>query len=93
MRRLIHALLAAGAIASSGCATVLSSGNSATNVTGEAWYTEAVGFGGLTWGARVFYCPAPTAAGPQTCKQAKMIALTKEEVDAQKQAEKAAEGK
>ena len=30
-----------------------------TKVTGEAWYTEAIGFFGITWGSKVWYCPAP----------------------------------
>jgi hypothetical protein len=48
---------------------------SATSVTGEAWYTESTGFFGLYWGSKVFYCPAPTAAGPTTCKEAKLVPL------------------
>ncbi len=74
MRRLLQGLLAAAALASSmGCAYVTSSMPSSTAVTGEAWYTEATGFFGLYWGSRVFYCPAPTAAGPATCKEAKLV--------------------
>lgn len=78
MKRTMRALLAAAALASSmGCAYVTSSQPSATNVTGEAWYTEATGFFGLFWGSKVYYCPAPTAAGPATCKEAKMVPLAK----------------
>jgi hypothetical protein len=69
-------LLAAGTLAgSSGCAYVTSSMPSTSTVTGEAWYTEATGFFGMYWGSRVFYCPAPTAAGPATCKEAKLVPL------------------
>ncbi len=46
------ALALAGA---SGCAVVTSSMPSTPNVTGEAWYTEAIGFAGLTWGSKVWY--------------------------------------
>jgi hypothetical protein len=71
-------MLAAGALAGSmGCAYVTTSMPSSTSVTGEAWYTEATGFFGLYWGSRVFYCPAPTAAGPATCKEAKLVPLPK----------------
>jgi hypothetical protein len=77
MKRLMFALLAASTLAagSSGCAYVTSSMPSTTQVTGEAWYTEATGFFGLFWGSKVFYCPAPTAAGPTTCKEAKLVPL------------------
>ncbi len=76
MKRTMRVLLAAGALASSmGCAYVTSAGPSATNVTGEAWYTEATGFFGLFWGSKIYYCPAPTAAGPATCKEAKLVPL------------------
>jgi hypothetical protein len=76
MKRAMFALLAASALGSaSGCAYVTSSMPSATNVTGEAWYTEATGFFGMFWGSKVFYCPAPTAAGPTTCKEAKLVPL------------------
>ncbi len=71
----------------SGCAIVTSSQPSVINATGEAWYTEAIGFMGITWGSKVWYCPPPST-GPATCKEAKMIAMTKEELEAQKQAEK-----
>ena len=50
-----------------------SAGPSTAKVTGEAWYTEATGFFGLYWGSKIFYCPAPTAAGPATCKEAKLV--------------------
>ncbi len=94
MRYLVRVLAVSGMLAvGGGCAIVTSSGASMTNVTGEAWYSEAIGFAGLTWGSKVWYCPAPTAAGPSTCKEAKMIALTKEELDAQKEAEKNAAAK
>ena len=92
MKRLVHAFVAAGLMAASGCASVTSSQPSITNATGEAWYAEATGFFGMTWGSKMWYCPPPTN-GPATCKEAKMVALTKEELDAQKQAEKAASGK
>jgi hypothetical protein len=77
MKRVLFALLAASTLAagSSGCAYVTSSMPSTTQVTGEAWYTEATGFFGLFWGSKVFYCPAPTAAGPTTCKEAKLVPL------------------
>jgi hypothetical protein len=78
MRRTIQVLLAAGALASSmGCAYVTSSGPSSSSVTGEAWYTEATGFFGMYWGSKIFYCPAPTTAGPATCKEAKLVPLAK----------------
>jgi hypothetical protein len=75
MKRAMLGLLAAGVLASSGCAYVTSSMPSTSTVTGEAWYTEATGFFGMYWGSRVFYCPAPTAAGPATCKEAKLVPL------------------
>lgn len=77
MKRAMFGLLAASALfaGSSGCAYVTSSMPSTTSVTGEAWYTEATGFFGLFWGSKVFYCPAPTAAGPTTCKEAKLVPL------------------
>ena len=94
MRTGVRILAAAGMLAvGGGCAIVTSSGASMSNVTGEAWYTEAIGFAGLTWGSKVWYCPAPTAAAPSTCKEAKLIPLTKEELDAQKEAEKQASAK
>jgi hypothetical protein len=34
-----------------------------------------VGFLGITWGSKVWYCPAPTSAGPVTCKEAKLVPL------------------
>ena len=76
MRRALLGMLAAGALAGSmGCAYVTTSMPSSTSVTGEAWYTEATGFFGLYWGSKIFYCPAPTAAGPATCKEAKLVPL------------------
>ena len=76
IKRTILGLLAAGALAGSmGCTYVTTSMPSATNVTGEAWYTEATGFFGLYWGSRVYYCPAPTEAGRATCKEAKLVPL------------------
>ena len=76
MKRAMLGLLAAGTLAGSmGCAAVTSTMPSTSTVTGEAWYTEATGFFGLYWGSRVFYCPAPTAAGPATCKEAKLVPL------------------
>lgn len=89
MRTLLRAFAAASLLAAAGgCAIVTSSQASITNATGEAWYTEAIGFVGITWGSKVWYCPAPTAAGPSTCKEAKMVPLSKAELDAQKEAEK-----
>lgn len=76
IKRAMLGLLASGALAGSmGCAYVTSSQPSMTNVTGEAWYTEATGFFGLFWGSKIYYCPAPTAAGPATCKEAKLVPL------------------
>ena len=93
MRRLALALVAAGGlVAGGGCAMVTSSQPSVTNATGEAWYTEAIGFVGITWGSRVWYCPPPSG-GAATCKEAKMVPLTQAELDAQKAAEKQASGK
>jgi hypothetical protein len=93
MRKLMLSLVAAGGLwAAGGCAAVTSSTATFSNVTGEAWYTEGKGFAGYYWATKVFYCPPP-ASGPATCKEAKMIALTKEEVQAQENAEKAASGK
>jgi hypothetical protein len=78
IKRAMLGLLAASALAAgSGCAYVTSSGPSTSSVTGEAWYTEATGFFGLYWGSKIFYCPAPTAAGPATCKEAKLVPLPK----------------
>jgi hypothetical protein len=90
MRSIVRVLAAAGLLAAGGgCAIVTSSMPSLQNVTGEAWYTEAIGFIGITWGSRVYYCAAPTANGPSTCKEAKMVPLTKDELDKQKEADKA----
>jgi hypothetical protein len=88
MKKLLAALLVGGALSAAGCATITSSGPSATSVTGEAWYTEAIGFFGITWGSRVWYCPAPTANAPSTCKEAKLIQLTKDELQAQQDQDK-----
>jgi hypothetical protein len=78
MKRAMIAFVAAGTLASgSGCAYVTSSMPSSTAVTGEAWYTEATGFFNFFWGSKIFYCPAPTAAGPATCKEAKLVPLPK----------------
>ena len=87
MKKIILCALAAATFGTSGCAIVTSSMPSLINVTGEAWYTEAIGFVGITWGSKVWYCPPPTS-GPATCKEAKLIAMTKEELEAQKRAEK-----
>lgn len=84
LRMLVLSAAALGVVSSSGCATVTSSMPSSGAVTGEAWYTESVGFFGLTWGSKVWYCPAATSAGPSTCTQAKLVELTKAEVEAQK---------
>ena len=84
MNNLIRAALVAASLAGAvGCSTVTSSLPGMTNTTGEAWYTEAKGFFGMTWGSSVWYCPAATAAGPTTCTEAKLIPLTKEQVEAQ----------
>ena len=83
MKTLVQASLLAFAVAgASGCAVVTSSMPSATNMTGEAWYTEAIGFAGLTWGSKVWYC-APPSGGPALCKEAKLIKLTDAEVKAE----------
>jgi hypothetical protein len=90
MKKLLRLALAPALLLSvgGGCAIVTSSMPSYINTTGEAWYTEAIGFAGITWGSRVWYCPAPTAPGPVTCKEAKLIEMTKEEQEAQKEADK-----
>jgi hypothetical protein len=86
--RTVRILVAAAALSSAGgCAIVTSSMPSVTNATGEAWYTEAIGFMGITWGSKVWYCPPP-ASGPSTCKEARYVELTKEQIEAQKKAEK-----
>jgi predicted alpha-1,6-mannanase (GH76 family) len=87
MKNFVLCALAVSSFSLGGCAVVTSSMPSLINTTGEAWYTEAIGFFGLTWGSKVWYCPPP-AAGPATCKEAKLIPMTKEELDAQKKAEK-----
>ena len=74
-------------LSSGGCAVVTSGMPSITNSTGEAWYTEAIGFAGITWGSRVWYCPPPQG-GPATCKEAKLVEMTKEEQEAQKNEDK-----
>ena len=84
IRTLVLAASAMGLVGATGCATVTSSMPSTSTVTGEAWYTEAIGFFGLTWGSKVWYCPAATSAGPSTCTEAKLVELTKAEVEAQK---------
>jgi hypothetical protein len=68
---------------STGCATVSSSMPSITNATGEAWYTEATGFLGITWGSKVWYCPPPTS-GAATCREARLVELTKDEIEKEK---------
>lgn len=75
IKRTIMGLLAAATLSGSGCAYVTSAMPSTQTVTGEAWYTEATGFFGMYWGSKVYYCPAPTSAGPTTCKEAKMVPL------------------
>jgi|GEM_PF-2578415 len=72
-----------------GCAVVTSSMPSASNLTGDVWYTEGTGIMGYAFKTRVFYCPAATAPGPATCKQAKMVSLTPADLDAEKAADKA----
>ncbi len=84
---ILSALCVGGLYAAGGCALVTSSMPSLINVTGEAWYTEAIGFAGMTWGSKVWYCPPPST-GPVTCKEARLVAMTKEELEAQKIAEK-----
>lgn len=66
---LVSALLTLGA---TGCsfATTSVAGNS--NVDGEAWYVRTTGIGFLIFSTKVYYCPPPRAAGPVTCKEAKM---------------------
>ena len=76
MKRAMLGLLAAGAACElDGMCVRDDVGPVVDAVTGEAWYTEATGFFGLFWGSKVFYCPAPTAAGPATCKEAKLVPL------------------
>ena len=88
--RMVLALLSAVVLyGGSGCAVVTGAMPSTGAVTGEAWYTEGKGFMGFALSSRVFYCPAVTAAGPATCKQAKMVSLTKEEMEQEKTADKA----
>ncbi|MFO8072260.1 MAG: hypothetical protein R6V85_10345 [Polyangia bacterium] len=71
MRRAIAtAGILALALAFGGCTYVASSRAPSTSVTGEVWYTKDVWFLGLNFATKVFYCPAPTAKGPATCKQA-----------------------
>lgn len=88
MNKLTHALaalaLGVSLAGATGCASVTSSMPTSTAVTGEAWYTEAVGFFGMTWGSKVWFCPAATGAGPSTCVEAKLVELTKAELEAQK---------
>ncbi len=76
MKRILMGMLLAGSLATVGCATVTSSMPSITNATGEAWYTEAIGFFGLTWGSKVGYCPAP-ASGQASCKEVELVELPK----------------
>lgn len=66
---LVSSLLTLGA---TGCsfATTSVAGNS--NVDGEAWYVRTTGIGALVFSTKVYYCPPPRAAGPVTCKEAKM---------------------
>jgi hypothetical protein len=81
--RILKPLLVALALSTGGCAVVTSSMPSVTNATGEAWYTEAIGFIGITWGSKVWYCPPPSN-GPATCKEAKLVELTPEEKEREK---------
>jgi hypothetical protein len=71
MRRAIAiAGILALALAFGGCTYVASSRAPSTSATGEIWYTKDVKFIALVFTTKVFYCPAPTAKGPATCKQA-----------------------
>jgi hypothetical protein len=56
-----------------GCVSVVSSMPVATNMTGEAWFTETTGIPGLPFSTRVYYCPAPTAPGPAKCTEASYV--------------------
>jgi hypothetical protein len=85
---ILRSLIFVGFVAAvtSGCASVNSAMPGATNLTGEAWYSEAVGLPGaygFKWAGNVFYCPAPLAAEPVVCKQAKMVPLTQADLDAE----------
>jgi hypothetical protein len=91
MRALLLVIATTG-LFGTGCSTVSSSVGGFTNTTGEAWYTEAKGFLAIKWGSKVYYCPPPQT-GPATCKEAKMIELTKAEQEAQKAAESKASSK
>ncbi len=86
MNKMIRAglLIASLASVASGCAYATSAMPTTPTVTGEAWYTEGTGFFGWFWGSRVFYCPAATSPGPSTCTEAKLVPLTKEQIEAQK---------
>lgn len=59
-------------LGATGCsfATTSVAGNS--NVDGEAWYVRTTGIFFLVFSTKVYYCPPPRAAGPDTCKEAEM---------------------
>ena len=84
IRTLVLVASAMGLAGATGCASVSSALPTSTAVNGDAWYTEAIGLGYLTWGSKVWYCPAPSSAGPSTCMEAKLVELTKAEIEAEK---------
>ena len=89
MKNFILCALAASSLSVGGCAVVTSSMPSLINTTGEAWYTEAIGFFGMTWGSKVWYCPPPAAGPARRAKRPSSIPMTKEEEEAQRRRKRA----
>ena len=75
MRKIFNVIVAVGLLSTvgAGCAGVGTSMGGNTAQTGDAWYIKTSGMGGFIFSSKVFYCPAPTSAGPATCKEAKMV--------------------
>ena len=60
-------------IVGAGCSTVASSMGGATNLTGDAWYTESIGFPFLSFSSSICYCYAPAPKTPALCKEARLV--------------------
>lgn len=65
--------IALSVLSSGGCAAVASSLPTATNLNGDAWYTECKGFFGLCFSSKVYYCPTPQGVRPAACREARMV--------------------
>lgn len=76
MKKLLATLLVSVLMTTStGCVSFVTSGLNGNNThAGDFWYTKRTYF--LLWpfpiSDTVWYCPAPQAPGPATCRQATM---------------------